>query len=162
MTRKTKAQLEQELADLRKRLEELGDDENKKPVAWIENWGPALVAVVGVVAVLGWQNIKVDPTPKPDPNRPALEKTVESIMPEIRKGYGETFSQAADRVKSGELKTDKALFDFVQPALIQLRKDKQRPFDEIFQLSLPRGEDGSFAGKEAEVESFLRRIAASW
>lgn len=171
--RKTKAQIEAELAEALKRLAELEGTEPVKPLAepegtepvkqaWLETWGPALVAVVGVVLVLGWQNIKIDPTPTPGPDKPSIERTVSEVLPAISKGYSETFATAADKVASGEIKTDKALLEFVQPALVELRKEKQRPFDEMFHLSLPRGDDGSFGGREAEVEQFLRRIAKSW
>jgi hypothetical protein len=161
--RKTKAQIEAELAEALERLAELEGTEPVKQT-WLETWGPALVAVVGVVLVLGWQNIKVDtaPTPGPGPDKPSIERTVSEVLPAISKGYSETFATAADKVASGEIKTDKALLEFVQPALVELRKEKQRPFDEMFHLSLPRGDDGSFGGKEAEVEQFLRRIAKSW
>jgi hypothetical protein len=161
--RKTKAQIEAELAEALERLAELEGTEPVKQT-WLETWGPALVAVVGVVLVLGWQNIKVDPapTPGPGPDKPSIERTVSEVLPAISKGYSETFATAADKVASGEIKTDKALLEFVQHALVELRKEKQRPFDEMFHLSLPRGDDGSFGGKEAEVEQFLRRIAKSW
>jgi hypothetical protein len=161
--RKTKAQIEAELAEALERLAELEGTEPVKQT-WLETWGPALVAIVGIVAVLGWQNIKVDPTPTPGPgpDKPSIERTVSEVLPAISKGYSETFATAADKVASGEIKTDKALLEFVQPALVELRKEKQRPFDEMFHLSLPRGDDGSFGGREAEVEQFLRRIAKSW
>ncbi len=159
MPRKTKAQLEAELAELRKQIESKPAD--KQP-GMLQQWGPAGLAVVAMLGIMYWKNLRVDPTPTPGPKPASVEKVVETLQKELRKGHAETFEQAAELVKSKQLSTDKELFDFVQPALVSLRAEKQRPFDQMFQMSLPRGEDGTFSGKESEVEAFLRRIAKAW
>jgi len=165
--RKTKADLEKEVEFLQGKLIECESrrirEEDPVTTTFFQQWGPALLLAAAIGAFVYFQRGgNVDPPgPSPEPTQ-TIESVTETIFPEMQKGYSETFIQAADQVKSGKIKTDKELFDFVQPALVGLRLEKQRPFDQIFQLSLPRGDDGSFAGKEAEVEGYLRRIAKSW
>lgn len=172
---KTKADLQRELDELRNQLESLKPkdvevvsdeakvDPSQRP-KFLDTWGPAIVAIAGISTVLLFQRVKVDPKPEPGPGpKPAsVERVVQTMIDEIANGHRETFIQAAELVRTGQIKTDKELFEMVRPALISLRAEKQRPFDEMFQMSLPRGDDGSFAGKEAEVESFLKRIAKAW
>lgn len=166
MTRKTKADLEAEVADLQKRLIECEtkriNEVDPPPSKFMEGWMPAILLAAVLGAVIWFQQgVKTDPEPTPVPDQ-TIEAVIDVIFSEMSKGYAAVFVSAADKVKSGEIKTDQQLFDYVQPALVALRIEKQRPFDQIFNMSLPRGDDGTFAGKEAEVEEFLRRIAKSW
>ena len=72
------------------------------------------------------------------------------------------FNEAASKVEKGELKTDKELFDFVQLATKLAREQANKPFDVSLEMTLPRNDDGTFAGKEIEAGNVLRRIAKSW
>jgi len=72
------------------------------------------------------------------------------------------FLEAASKVEKGEIKTDKELFDFVQPATKAAREQANKPFDLSLEMTLPRNDDGTFAGKEIEAGKILRKIARSW
>lgn len=168
MTRKTKADLEREVAELQQMLincetSRINEDTKEPPASsFLQQWGPAILLAAALGAFV-WLQRGDNPGPGPDPGPDqTIEAVTEGVFQDIRTGYSKTFMAAAERVNSGEIKSDQELFQFVQPALIELRIQKQRPFDQIFHLSLPRGEDGSFAGKEAEVSEFLLRIAKSW
>jgi hypothetical protein len=105
-------------------------------------------------------------TPVVDPVVPvpvvSIEKDTKAILQTMRVENARIFNQAADEIEKGTLKTDKELFDFVRPATEKARKEANRPFDVALDLSLPRNDDGSFAGKEKEAASLLRKIAKSW
>ena len=40
--------------------------------------------------------------------------------------------------------------------------EANKPFDLALESGLPRNEDGTFAGKEAEVAKLLRQVAKAW
>lgn len=61
----------------------------------------------------------------------------ESFQSEMR-GYNKVFSDAADRVKSGELETDKQLYDFINPKTGDVRREARMILDSYFQNKLPR------------------------
>jgi len=117
------------------------------------------------VAVLGymlWSNqTKVDP--KPDaPVVVTIEKATAGVLAAMKIENARVFNEAANKVEKGEIKTDKELFDFVQPATKLAREQANKPFDVSLEMTLPRNEDGTFIGKEAEAGKVLRRIARSW
>ena len=117
------------------------------------------------VAVLGymlWSNqTKVEP--KPDvPVVVTIEKATASVLASMKVENARVFNEAASKVEKGELKTDKELFDFVQPATKLAREQANKPFDLAFDEALPRNDDGSFQGREAEAARLLRKVAKSW
>jgi hypothetical protein len=118
------------------------------------------------VAVLGYMLWNKPTTPVVDPVVPvpvvSIEKETKQILATIKSANARIFLEAADGIEKGTLKTDKELFDFVRPATEKARKEANRPFDVALDLSLPRNDDGSFAGKEKEAASLLRKIAKSW
>jgi len=122
-----------------------------------------------VVAVLGYllysQQTKVEPKPEPKPDVPVvvtLEKATAGVLAMMKRENARVFTEAADKVEKGDIKTDKELFDFIQPATKLAREQANKPFDISLEMTLPRNEDGSFAGKEIEAGKVLRRIAKSW
>jgi hypothetical protein len=127
-------------------------------------WQYAPWAVALVFGYLLWTKQPVTPPgPQPDPVPVvSIEKDTKAILAKIRTENARIFLEAADKVESGTILTDKALFDFVRPATEAARKEANKPFDVSLDLSLPRNEDGSFSGKEKEAASLLRRIAKSW
>jgi len=118
------------------------------------------------VAVLGymlWSNqTKVDPKPEPKPDLVAIEKATAGVLASMKIENARVFNEAASKVEKGEIKTDKELFDFVQPATKIAREQANKPFDVSLGMTLPRNEDGTFIGKEVEAGKVLRRIAKSW
>jgi hypothetical protein len=118
------------------------------------------------VAVLGYMLWSKPASPVVDPVVPvpivSIEKETKQILATIKSANARIFLEAADGIEKGTLKTDKELFDFVRPATEKARKEANKPFDVALDLSLPRNDDGSFAGKEKEAASLLRKIAKSW
>ena len=92
----------------------------------------------------------------------SVEKETKQILATIRSANAGIFLEAADKVEKGAIKSDKELFDFIRPATEAARKAANKPFDVALDLSLPRNEDGTFAGKEVEAAALLRKVAKSW
>ena len=124
------------------------------------NWLPWIA-----VAALGYMLWTTDRAPI-DPVVPvpavSIEKDTASILKTMKVENAKIFADAADRVESKAIKTDKELFDFVRPATEAARKQANKPFDVSLDLSLPRNSDGTFAGKEVEAATLLRKISKSW
>ena len=126
------------------------------------NWLP-WIAVAALGYLLWARQPETPPGPQPEPvPSVSIEKDTKQILATIRSANARIFLEAADKVESGTILTDKALFDFVRPATESARKEASKPFDVSLDLSLPRNEDGSFTGKEKEAASLLRRIAKAW
>jgi len=119
------------------------------------------------VAFLGYllwtkQDAAPSPTPEPKPVAVTIEKATAGVLATIKAENARVFLEAASKVEKGEIKTDKELFDFVQPATKAAREQANKPFDMSLEMTLPRNDDGTFAGKEIEAGKVLRRIAKSW
>lgn len=121
------------------------------------------------VAVLGYmlwsQQGKVEPKPDPKPDVPVvvtIEKATASVLASMKIENARVFNEAADKVEKGAIKTDRELFAFVQPATKLAREQANKPFDVSLEMTLPRNEDGTFAGKEIEAGKVLRKVAKSW
>jgi hypothetical protein len=128
---------------------------------------PAIYLPWIIAAVLGYmlwtkQDATPGPSPDPKPVTVTIEKATSSILATIKSANAGIFLAAADKVEKGEIKTDKELFDFIQPATKLAREQANKPFDLSLEMTLPRNEDGSFSGKEIEAGKVLRRIAKSW
>jgi hypothetical protein len=132
--------------------------ETKQPTNWLP-W----IIVAGLLGLLIWDRGRKDPGPQPEPvPSVSVEKDAKAILAKLKVEFSRVFSEAADKVESKAIKTDKELFDFVKPATEAARKEANKPFDVSFDLSLPRNDDGSFSGKEKEASALLRRVAKSW
>jgi hypothetical protein len=120
----------------------------------------------GIALALGYmlwtKDASPTPTPDPKPVTVTIEKATSSILATIKSANAGIFLAAADKVEKGEIRTDKELFDFIQPATRIAREQANKPFDLSLEMTLPRNDDGSFAGKEIEAGKVLRRIAKSW
>lgn len=130
------------------------------PEAKQTNWLP--YAVIAVLGYLVWHNSTLPPNPNPTPSPVTIEKATGSVLSAMKAANAKAFNDAADRVESKEITTDKQLFEFVQPVTKSARETANKPFDVALDLQLPRNEDGTFSGKEAEVVKLLRRIAKAW
>lgn len=130
---------------------------NQKDFAWY-----VLLAGVAWMAWNSYSNV-TPPGPQPEPAPVvSIERETKQVLAKIRTANARIFLEAADKVESETILTDKALFDFVRPATEAARKEANKPFDVSLDLSLPRNEDGSFSGKEKEAAALLRRVAKSW
>ena len=119
-------------------------------------------AVVVLSYMLWTKDASPAPTPDPRPIKVTLEKATAGVLATMRTENARVFNLAADKVEKGEIKTDKELFDFIQPATKAAREQANKPFDMSLEMTLPRNEDGTFTGKEIEAGKVLRRIAKSW
>jgi hypothetical protein len=131
----------------------MSDKKETNYLPWI------LGAVVLFQSYLMWnkQNAKPD-----EPKTVTIEKATAGVLASMKAENARIFNEAANKVEKGELKTDKELFDFVQPATKLAREQANKPFDVSLEMTLPRNDDGTFAGKEIEAGKVLRRIAKSW
>lgn len=126
----------------------------------VSKWLP-WVAVAVLAYFLFNKPTTVDPTPTPTPTI-NIGTVTKQVLPSTAKGFADVFEQAASKVEDKSIKTDKELFDFVQPATAKARVEANKPFDLALESGLPRNEDGTFAGKEAEVAKLLRQVAKAW
>ena len=108
------------------------------------------------------QDAAPEPSPDPKPTVVAIEKATANVFARMKADNKIAFEQAADKVERGKIKSDKELFDFIQPLTKLARELANKPFDIALEMTLPRNEDGSFAGKEIEAAKVLRRVAKSW
>ena len=123
-----------------------------------------LVAVVLFQGYLMWNQQSAKPV-DPDVPKPVvvtIEEATADVLAFMKSENARVFNEAASKVEKGELKTDRELFEFVQPATKEAREQANKPFDLAFDEALPRNDDGSFQGKESEAAKLLRRIAKSW
>ena len=109
-----------------------------------------------------WTKQDAAPSPEPKPVAVTIEKATAGVLATMRSENARIFLEAASTVESGEIKTDKELFDFVQPATKFARELANKPFDLSLEMTLPRNADGTFAGKEIEAGKVLRKVAKSW
>lgn len=126
-------------------------------------WQYAPWAVAIVFGYMLWTKQPVAPGPQPEPvPAVSIERETKHVLSVLKAEYAKVFSEAADKLESKSIKTDKELFEFVRPATEAARKAANKPFDVALDLSLPRNEDGTFAGKEVEAAALLRKVAKSW
>ena len=129
---------------------------NEQPAT---NWVPWIIAAF--LGYLLWQDKQV---PKPDPVPPPVVENVESItksvFADMKKAYAATFEEAAQRVSSKELTSDRSLLDFVRPKIEEGRKSAQQKFDAMVESNIPT--EFASDAEVARVAGFLRRISKSW
>lgn len=106
---------------------------------------------------LAWVIFQKNNEPKP------VEKTIEAVTKQVfldqKAGFKAAFENAASKVDSGEIKSDRELLDYVKPLTSQARLQSQAAFDTAFEQAMP---DGEFGTRKGEVATLLRRIAKSW
>jgi len=135
----------------------LSDKKNEITLGTIAPW--IAVAFLGYML---WTKQDAAPSPEPKPVAVTIEKATSSVLATMKAENARVFLEAASKVEKGEIKTDKELFDFVQPATKLAREQASKPFDLSLEMTLPRNDDGTFAGKEIEAGKVLRRVARSW
>ncbi len=119
------------------------------------SWDRSFVILVGN---------EVNPNPPdvdnddPKPTDPTLIDVVQKVLPAQAKGFEEAFNEAATKVESKQIKTDRELLEFVKPLTTKARLEANKPFDVLLETQIPE----SFSGKEVEIATLLRRIAKSW
>jgi hypothetical protein len=135
----------------------LSDKKNELTLGTIAPW--IAVAFLGYML---WTKQDAAPSPEPKPVAVTIEKATAGVLATMKAENARVFLEAASKVEKGEIKTDKELFDFVQPATKLAREQANKPFDMSLEMTLPRNDDGTFAGKEIEAGKILRKIARSW
>lgn len=114
-----------------------------------------IIAAVGFAAFFYFRA----PDGKPIGPSGSVESTTRSVFISQAKGNEAAFSQAADRVAAGEIRTDRQLLDYLKPLTQAARLEANKPFDVMFEQNIP---DGEFGEKSADVAAFLRKVAKSW
>ena len=132
------------------------------PKKEITLWQAAPWIAIAVIGYMLWTKQDAAPSPEPKPVAVTIEKATAGVLATMRSENARIFLEAASTVESGEIKTDKELFDFVQPATKFARELANKPFDLSLEMTLPRNADGTFAGKEIEAGKVLRKVAKSW
>jgi hypothetical protein len=135
----------------------LSDKKNEITLGTIAPW--IAVAFLGYML---WTKQDAAPSPEPKPVAVTIEKATSSVLATMKAENARVFLEAASKVESGEFKSDKELFAFVEPATKLAREQANKPFDISLDMTLPRNDDGTFSGKEIEAGKVLRRIARSW
>ena len=123
------------------------------------SWFPWLV--VAVLAYMLW-NKPVDPKPVPPvPPNPVerVKLTATSLLPAEISIRADVFEKAADKVKAGELTTDRQLLDFVRSELERGWKNARVEFAKLTEELVPP--DLSGPGGVA-ADGFLRTCAECW
>ena len=121
-------------------------------------------AIALVLGYMLWTKPDATPGPAPDPKPVVvtIEKATAGVFPSLKTYNAKVFNEAAARIRNKEIKTDRELFDFVQPATKRARELANKPFDLSLEMTLPRSEDGSFLGVEEAAAVVCERIARSW
>ena len=132
------------------------------PKKEITLWQAAPWIAIAVIGYMLWTKQDAAPSPEPKPVNVTIEKATAGVLATMKAESARIFSEAASKVERGEIKTDKELFDFVQPATKLARELANKPFDLSLEMTLPRNADGTFAGKEIEAGKVLRKVAKSW
>ncbi len=122
---------------------------------------PWVLVIAGLVYWYRYQTTTVIDPPTP-PDVVTIEKAVGDYFPTQQKEFAKAFSDAATKVRSKEIKTDEQLDALINPQLKAARDLAGKPFDVSFDMSLPRNDDGTFAGKEEDAAKFLEQISRSW
>ena len=135
----------------------MSDKKNELTLGTIAPW--IAVAFLGYML---WTKQDAAPSPEPKPVAVTIEKATAGVLATMKAENARVFLEAASKVEKGEIKTDKELFDFVQPATKLAREQANKPFDMSLEMTLPRNDDGTFAGKEIEAGKVLRKVAKSW
>ena len=133
-----------------------------EPKKEITLWQAAPWLAIALLGYMLWTKQDAAPSPEPKPVTVTIEKATAGVFATVKAESARIFSEAASKVENGEIKTDKELFDFVQPATKLAREQANKPFDIALEMNLPRNSDGSFAGKEIEAAKVLRKVAKSW
>jgi len=127
-------------------------DEPASLVPWV---------IVAVLAYMLWAK-PVEPKPVPPvPPNPIerIEKVSQSLIPAEIDVRVAAFELAADKVKAGEITTDRQLLEFVRSEIEKGVRNAKMEFDRLTEELIPQ--DLSGVGGVA-ADTFLRAAAKSW
>lgn len=113
-----------------------------------------------VVAVLGYllwtKPVPPGPVPPPGPIVVTVEQAARNLITKTQAGYKSVFVNAAQRVESGEIKTEESLNTLLKKELQDVRENASKDLDAAFNLNLPVTIDD---GNRGAVGTFLKRVA---
>jgi hypothetical protein len=128
-------------------------DEPASLVPWV---------IVAVLAYMLWvKPVEPKPVPPPVPPNPMerIEKVSQSLIPAEIDVRVAAFELAADKVKAGEITTDRQLLEFVRSEIEKGVRNAKLEFDRLTEELVPQ--DLSGVGGVA-ADTFLRAAAKSW
>lgn len=113
-----------------------------------------------VVAVLGYllwaKPVPPGPAPPPGPIVVTVEQAARNLITKTQAGYKSVFVNAAQRVESGEIKTEESLNTLLKKELQDVRENASKDLDASFNANLPTTIDD---GNRGAVGTFLKRVA---
>jgi hypothetical protein len=122
----------------------------KEPASWIP-W-----IIIGIMGAMLYQQ---QPKPVPQPAGQSIERVVQKTHADTAKNYAGVFRSAADKVASGEIKDEEALYNFLKKDLDDARINASADLDKLLDSNIPTLIDD---GTRGAVSSFLRRIGGAW
>jgi len=111
----------------------------------------AVIAIMAIAYFYNKNDIKVDKSK-------SVESITSSVFKDQRALLRAIFDDAAKKVESKEIKTDRQLLELIKPQAESARMQSKKTFDAMIEERIPE----SFDGKELEVASLLRKVARSW
>lgn len=99
------------------------------------------------------------PTPPPGPKVVTVEEAAKRLITKTQSGYKSVFTSAAQRVETGEVKTEEQLNTLLKKELQDVREDASRDLDAAFNANLPVTIDD---GNRGAVATFLKRVASGF
>ena len=123
----------------------------KEPASWIP-W-----ILIGIMGAMLYQNQQ--PKPEPQPVAQSIEQIVRKTHSETAKNYATVFRVAAEKVASGEVKDEEALYNFLKKDLDDARINASTDLDRLLDSNIPTVIDDATRGS---VSTFLRRIGGAW
>jgi hypothetical protein len=127
-------------------------DEPASLVPWV---------IVAVLAYMLWSKPvePPGPTPPPGPKIVTVEEAAKRLMTKTQTGYKSVFANAAQRVETGEVKTEEQLNTLLKKELQDVRDDASKDLDAAFNVNLPTTIDD---GNRGAVATFLKRVATGF
>jgi hypothetical protein len=99
------------------------------------------------------------PTPPPGPKIVTVEEAARRLLTKTQTGYKSVFTNAAQRVETGEVKTEEQLNTLLKKELQDVRDDASKDLDAAFNVNLPTTIDD---GNRGAVATFLKRVATGF
>ena len=110
------------------------------------------------LAAAGYFLLSSSKAPNPQPDVSKADVAAASAFPDLRRSYADVCNEAATLIEAKQLANEEALLKWLAPKTGAARESSFRQFYLAMDKDLPT----EFAGKEAEVAAWFRRVARSW
>lgn len=110
--------------------------------------------IIAVLGVMLWQ--RNPSNPKPEPEKPNVEKVVQKMMADVSAGYAKEFEQAAASVGNGEITNEEQLHKQLKERLDDVRSAASVDLNSLLDDRIPTEFDD---GNRGAVTTFLKSVA---